>query len=85
VSGRRSREQSLRLLGRAVHDLRKQQGLTVEALAAASGLHRTQITAIETGRLDPGYSRLLHLAAGLGVRPIALLLYIEELDAHDSA
>jgi transcriptional regulator with XRE-family HTH domain len=85
VPGHRSREQSLRLLGRAVRDLRKQQALTVDALAAASGLHRTQIAAIEAGRLDPGYRRLLHLAAGLGVRPIALMLRIEELDADDSA
>lgn len=83
VPGRRSHEQSLRLLGRAVRELREQRGLSVEALAAAASLHATYVTGLEQGRKNPSYHQLLRLAEGLGVQPIALLLRIEELDTHD--
>jgi transcriptional regulator with XRE-family HTH domain len=83
VPDRRSREQNLRLLGRAICELREQRGLSVEALAAAAGLHVTDVAALERGCQNPSYQQLLRLADGLGVRPIALLLRIEELDTHD--
>jgi DNA-binding XRE family transcriptional regulator len=77
-------EHDLSILGRAVHELRERQGLSLNTLADAAGITRAELTAIEAGRLDPGYRRLRRLAAGLGVRPIALLLRVEELDADDS-
>jgi transcriptional regulator with XRE-family HTH domain len=83
VPDRRSREQNLRLLGRALRELREQRGLSVEALAAAAGLHVTYVAALERGRKNPSYRQLLRLADGLGVQPIALLLRIEELDTHE--
>ncbi len=83
MPGRRSREQNLRLLGRAIRELRVQRGLSIEALAAAAGLHLTSLVALEGGRRNPSYHQLLRLADGLGVQPIALLLRIEELDTHE--
>ncbi len=83
MPGRRSREQNLRLLGRAIRELREQRGLSVETLAAAAGLHVTYVAGLEGGRQNPSYHQLLRLAHGLGVQPIALLLRIEELDTHD--
>lgn len=82
MPARRSREQNLRLLGHAVRDLRQQRGLGAEALAIAAGISVADLAAIESGRRDPGYRGLLRLAGGLGVRPRALLLRIEELDAN---
>ncbi len=81
---RRSREQNLRLLGRAVRELRQQRGLSIDALAAAAGLHATYLVRLERGCQNPSYRQLLNLADGLGVRPIALLLRVEELDVHDA-
>lgn len=71
----------LRVLGRAIREAREQRGVSLEALAAASGIARGELAAIEAGRLDPGYRRLRRVAAGLGVRPLALMLRVEELDA----
>jgi transcriptional regulator with XRE-family HTH domain len=85
VPGRRSDAQSLRLLGRAIRELREQRGLSIEALAAAAGLHFTYVVGLERGRKNPSYHQLLRLADGLGVQPIALLLWIEELDTHEPA
>jgi len=86
LPGRQTHEHDLRVLGRAIRELREQQGLSADALAVASGIARADLAAIEAGRLDPGYRRLLRLAAGLGVRPRVLLLHIEKLgDGHDIA
>lgn len=85
MPGRRSDAQSLRLLGRAIRELREQRGLSIEALAAATGLHFTYVLGLERGRKNPSYHQLLRLADGLGVQPIALLLRIEELDTHEPA
>jgi transcriptional regulator with XRE-family HTH domain len=85
LPGRRTHEHDLRVLGRAIRELREQQGLGADALAAAAGIAREDFAAIEAGRRDPGYRRLLRLAAGLGVRPRVLLLHVEELgDRHDT-
>jgi len=78
-----SHQHELRLLGRAIRETREQQGVSAKELAEAAGVTCAQLAAIEAGRLDPGYRRLRRLATGLGVRPIALLLRVEELDADD--
>jgi transcriptional regulator with XRE-family HTH domain len=78
-----SAEHELRTLGRAIRELRLQRGLSVEQLARAAEISRAELAALEAGRLDPDYRRLLRLATGLGVRPLALLLRVEELDTHD--
>jgi transcriptional regulator with XRE-family HTH domain len=79
-----SDEHDLRILGRAVRELREQRRLGLAALAAAAAIPEADLAAIEAGRLDPGYRRLRRLAATLGVTSTALLLRVEELDAYDS-
>jgi transcriptional regulator with XRE-family HTH domain len=74
----------LRVLGRAIREAREQRGISIGALAVASGIASRDLAAIEAGRLDPGYRRLRRLAAGLGVRPLALMLRVEELDAGEA-
>ncbi len=68
-------------LGQAVRQVREEQGLSVEAVAAAAGIACGELDAIETGHLDPGYRGLLHIPAALGITSTALLLRVEELDA----
>ncbi len=80
-----SDEHDLRVLGRAVRELREQQRTDLAALAIAAGIPESELAAIEAGRLDPGYRRLRRLAAALGLTSTALLLRVEELDAQDTA
>lgn len=54
-------------LGRAIRDLRADQGLSQEALAELAGLHRTYMGGIERGERNPTYSNLLRVARALAV------------------
>jgi transcriptional regulator with XRE-family HTH domain len=56
--------------------------MRVVDLAAATGIEPTLIEALERGRLDPSYERLLALADGLGVRASSFVTRAEELKAH---
>ena len=60
-------------LGDAIRTLREEQQITVEELAAATGLSPGQLAALEAGRLDPGCELLVLIAGGLGVQVAALL------------
>lgn len=60
-------------LGRRLRILRAAQGWSQETLAAASGLHRTYISAIERGRCNLSLDNLARLAAAFGVTSSALL------------
>lgn len=53
--------------GPRLRALRTQAGLTVSALAIASGLHRTYIHALESGAKAPSWDVVLRLAGALGV------------------
>jgi transcriptional regulator with XRE-family HTH domain len=55
-----------------VRDLRAAQGLSLEALAAKSGVSRSMISLIERGESSPTAVVLEKLAAGLGVMLAAL-------------
>ncbi|HTW43486.1 MAG TPA: helix-turn-helix transcriptional regulator [Solirubrobacteraceae bacterium] len=74
-------EQHLILLGQAIRHTREERGVSVDALALASGLHRRRLQALEAGHLDPTYDQLLALADALGVQPSALVLRAEALSA----
>jgi len=67
--GRRGR----RLLGERLARLRREAGLSQEALAAKSGISRVTIARLEAGERDPHYETLRALAQGLGV-PLERLL-----------
>lgn len=55
------------LIAHRVRSLRKTAGLSLEALAARSGVSRSNISLIERGESSPTASLLDKLAAGLGV------------------
>ena len=60
-------------LGREVRRLRKERGLSQEALADAAGLHTNYVGGIERGEHNVGIKALFALARGLGVSPAELL------------
>jgi transcriptional regulator with XRE-family HTH domain len=66
-------------LGRAVRELRARFGLSQEALAFKSGIHRNYVGAIERGEINPTFRTLLRLVDGLGV---PLPEVIERYEAH---
>jgi transcriptional regulator with XRE-family HTH domain len=69
-----------------VRDRRMQSGWSQEELARRSGLSRTGISAIETGRIIPSAAAALGLAAALGcrVRGAAVPRRVARLPGYDS-
>jgi len=57
----------LKTFGRSIRSLRKQRGLSQEALAEACGLSRNYISDIERGVRNPGVLVLVALAKALRV------------------
>jgi predicted transcriptional regulator len=72
-------EQALLLLGRAIRELREEQGFSVGELAAVTGVARERIAALEDGCFDPEYELLITLAEGIGVRVSAFVARVEAL------
>ncbi len=64
--------------GRAVRSVRVERGLSQEALAAHSGLHRTYIGGIERGERNLSYANILRLAHALDVPASELVLRAED-------
>ncbi|HEV2791803.1 MAG TPA: helix-turn-helix transcriptional regulator [Solirubrobacterales bacterium] len=50
-----------------------QSGLSTEALATRSGIHRTQVSALVNGKQVPRLDTLVKLAGALGVSPARLV------------
>ena len=61
------------LFGKAVRRIREQKGLSQEALADLSHLHRTYIGGIERGERNVGLLNLLRLSKALKILPSELL------------
>jgi transcriptional regulator with XRE-family HTH domain len=59
--------------GRRVRQLREQQGLSQEALAARCGVHWTFLGQVERGQRSIRLDNILRIAAGLAVEPGELL------------
>ena len=53
--------------------LRRERGLSQDALAYAAELHRTEVSLLERGDRDPRLTTIVRLARGLGVPPSQLL------------
>ena len=70
-------------LGVVVRELRKKRGLSQEALADATGLHRTYIGAVERAERNLTLRSLERLALALGVPASELLKRAEK--ASDGA
>jgi len=60
-------------LGEKVRLARKRAGLTQEKLAEKSGLHRTYIAGIETGKRNVSVKSLEKIAKALNVKSSSLL------------
>lgn len=71
---------ALVILGRAVREIREEQGLSVGELAERAGISRRRVEAIEGGRHDPVVEVLFALGRGLGVGATALLGRCEDLE-----
>ncbi|HEX6101255.1 MAG TPA: helix-turn-helix transcriptional regulator [Thermoanaerobaculia bacterium] len=67
-----TREEALKTLGRRVAELRREKGLTQEALAEAMGVSRNHVADIELGVRNTGVWSLLLICRALAVAPAAL-------------
>ena len=70
------------LIGQRVREKRGALNLSQEALAAAAGLHRTQINLIEQNRRKIRIETLLRLAVALECEPAELLPRIGQVDGN---
>jgi transcriptional regulator with XRE-family HTH domain len=67
-------------LGTAVRRLRTEAGLSIEALAAAAGMHPTYLSGIERGNYNPSWTKLVGLAEGLRL-PVSAIAAAAEQEA----
>lgn len=65
-------------VGRVIRRFREGAGLSQEALAEGSGLHRTYISLVERGRRNITVDALSQIAEALGVYPSRLMSEAEK-------
>ena len=73
LSGMQSSEDVAATVGRNIRALRRQRRMTIDALAAASGVSRGTVIQIETARGNPSIGTLVALAAALRVGVASLV------------
>jgi transcriptional regulator with XRE-family HTH domain len=69
-------------MGRAIRVLRRQRGLSIEALAFAAGMHPTYLSSIEREGRNPSLTKLWALADALGV-PFGQMARLAEGQARE--
>lgn len=62
-----------RIFAENLRRARKLAGLSQEALALECGLHRTEVSLLETTNRDPRLKTIIRLARALEIPPAALL------------
>jgi len=67
-----TRDETLKLLGRRIAELRREKGLTQEALAEAMGVSRNHVADIELGVRNTGVWSLLLVCRALALPPATL-------------
>ena len=65
-------------LGRTIRKLRHGQGVTIEALAATSGLDWTYLSGIERGRRNPTLKVIAAIAGALDIKTSELIRLAED-------
>jgi len=63
--------------GRVLLRIRKERGLSQEALAAEAGLQRKYISLLERAEYQPKISTVFKVAEALGVRPSVFIAFVE--------
>lgn len=81
----RENPRAQRALGLALGELRRERGLTQEALSHASGVHLTWISAIENGRRNPSWATVRALVQALGETRLAQFAEVVERHEAESA
>lgn len=66
------RDEALKTLGRRIAELRREKGLTQEALAEAMGVSRNHVADIELGVRNTGVWSLLLICKALAISPGAI-------------
>jgi transcriptional regulator with XRE-family HTH domain len=67
-------------LGKTVHELRLEKGMTQEQLALRAGVHRSYVSLIERGRRNPRWGVIRRISRELGVSPPELARRAEEME-----
>lgn len=67
------------LFGRRLRELRRGQGLSLEALGERSGVDSKFVQAVEVAKQSPTLDTIEKVAAGLGVLPRELFAFSDEL------
>ncbi len=67
-------------LGKAIRELRESRGLTLDALAAAAGMHTTYLSRIERAHSSPTWEKVSALAEALEL-PISAIATAAEAQA----
>jgi len=70
------------LFGQALRDLRKETGMSQEALAFESGYHSTYISQLERGKKSPSLRAIVRLAGALKTRGSEILKRVEAGNEH---
>lgn len=60
--------QATKKLGKRIHKLRKEAGITLELLAYENNMSKGNLSKIEKGLVDPQFTTLVKIAKGLGVK-----------------
>jgi XRE family transcriptional regulator, regulator of sulfur utilization len=60
--------QTPKKMGRRIHKLRKEKGITLEHLAYENNMSKGNLSKIEKGLVDPQFTTLVKIAQGLGVK-----------------
>ena len=67
-----------RVIGAAIHRLRKEKNLSQEVLSGLAGIARSHLSMIETGDKQANFETIWRLANAFGMEPHELVLLIEK-------
>jgi len=64
---------------KALHRIRRERQISQEELGFQSGYHRTYISLLERGKMNPSLRTILSLSAALGMPAAELVVSVERL------